>query len=504
MAKTRSHNPTVLKADTTAAAARMLLGLLVALLSVSLATQLGAGAWSAAQATTTPEVSYLAAATLIGPITTGHISEPLTALPLDLAKYGYVEQEFFASGTATAFKAGSMPSNGRWTITPTSTAPYKTRIIVRRPANPARFNGTVVVEWMNETAGESAPDWDLLNPMLMSDGYAYVAVAAQSLGVDGGTPLLGTGSGNTVGLVQSEPARYGSLHQPGDQYALDIFAQIGQALRAPRPAALGGLKPKHVVATGESQSAFYLTTFADALQPRTNTFDGIFIHSRGAGGASLKGIAINSSQVPKNLRIRTDLKVPVFMFETQTDLIGLGYAAAQQPNTDKIRTWEVAGTSHADAYILGSYDPSNLGCTTPINNGPQHEVVQAAFVAFDKWVVDGTTPPSPLPFRLARTDPPALALDKYGNVVGGVRTPAVDAPVSTLSGAAPAGTSAICSLFGSSTPFSQSHLVSLYGTKSGYLKAYKASLNKAITMRFILPADRASLLAQAQAVQIPS
>ncbi|MGA2473692.1 MAG: hypothetical protein ABSG39_09365, partial [Acidimicrobiales bacterium] len=69
----------------------MLLGLLVALLSVSLATQLGAGAWSAAQATTTPEVSYLAAATLIGPITTGHISEPLTALPLDLAKYGYVE-----------------------------------------------------------------------------------------------------------------------------------------------------------------------------------------------------------------------------------------------------------------------------------------------------------------------------------------------------------------------------------------------------------------------------
>ena len=64
---------------------------------------------------------------------------------------------------------------------------------MRRPANPAHFNGTVIVEWMNVSAGESAPDWDFLNPMLMRDGYAYVAVSAQALGVDGGKSLLGTG-----------------------------------------------------------------------------------------------------------------------------------------------------------------------------------------------------------------------------------------------------------------------------------------------------------------------
>ncbi len=80
------------------------------------------------------------------------------------------------------------------------------------------------------------------------------------------------------------------------------------------------------------------------------------------------------------------------MFETQTDLITLGYAAAQQPNTDRIRTWEVAGTSHADAYIVGS-NATALGCTQPINDGPQHVVVQAAFTAFDNWVVHGTPPP---------------------------------------------------------------------------------------------------------------
>ena len=137
-------------------------------------------------------MSYHSAATLTGPITVGHVVEPLSAQPVDLAASGYVEQEFFASGTATAFKADSMPSDGKWTITPTTTASYKTRIIVRRPADPAHFNGTVIVEWMNVSAGESAPDWDFLNPMLMRDGYAYVGVSAQKLGVDGGTALLGS------------------------------------------------------------------------------------------------------------------------------------------------------------------------------------------------------------------------------------------------------------------------------------------------------------------------
>ncbi len=447
-------------------------------------------------------MNYQAAATLTGPVTAGNISEPLSALPTDLAAYNYVEQEFFASGSAMAFKAPAMPSNGRWAVTPTTTAAYKTRIIVRRPADPASFNGTVVVEWMNESAGESAPDWDLLNPLLKRDGYAYVAIAAQSLGVDGGTSILSTASSSAhiAGLVTQQPARYGSLHQPGDQYALDIFAQIGESLRVPNRA-LGPLHPKRLIAVGESQSAFYMTTFADALQPQTNIFSGIFIHSRGSGAASLNGTSITSaSQVPKNLRIRTDLKIPTFLFETQTDLIGLGYAAAQQPNTNRIRTWEVAGTSHADAYLVGSA-ASALGCTSWINTGPQHEVVQGAFAALERWVVDGTEPATPGPFRLTSEDPPALALDTNGNVIGGVRTPAVDVPVSTLSGAAPAGASLICSLFGSTAPFASSKLVSLYGSPANYLKVYTSSLDRAIASGFILQADRAELLNTAQQVQ---
>lgn len=447
---------------------------------------------------------YQAAARLTGPITVGHVIEPLSAQPLDLAAHGYVEQEFFASGTASAFEATSAPSNGRWTIEPTTTASYRTRILVRRPADRARFNGTVVVEWMNVSAGESAPDWDYLNPELMQDGYAYVGVSAQALGVEGGKSILGApGGGSSGGLVHEEPARYGTLHHPGDQYALDMFAQIGRALRAPAGrAALGGLHLRHIVAVGESQSAFYLTTFADAIQPETRAFDGIFIHSRGGSGAPLSGASITSNLGSQVLRIRTDLAIPVFMFETQTDVVELGYAAAQQPNTARIRTWEVAGTSHADSYLVGSA-ARLLGCTTPVNSGPQHVVVQAAFAAFVKWVVHGTPPPSPPPFRLASRHPVTLALDSHGNVLGGVRTPAVDVPVSTLSGAAPRGASELCALFGSTTAFPPSQLASLYHDKRTYLADYTRSLDKAIRQGYILPADRAELLAQAEEVQIP-
>ena len=464
-----------------------------AVLTVALATLVGAAPAGA----TGGSALYTETATLSGPVTTGHIMEPLSGVGTDLPANGYVEQEYFASGTAHAFKATSSPSDGRLAIAPTTSAPYETRIIVRRPSSPKKFNGTVVVEWLNVSAGESSPDWDYLNPMLMSEGYAWVGVSAQKLAIEGGASILGTKSAGG-GLVQQEPSRYGSLHHPGDQYALDMFAQIGLALRkAQGTDVLGSLHPRHFVAAGESQSAFYMTDFADALQPLTHAYDGIFIHSRGGSGSGIG----SGNGLKGDLRIRTDLSVPVFMFETQTDLTTLGYAPARQPNTARIRTWEVAGTSHVDAYLVGG-NGGILGCTQPINDGPQHEVVQAAFSAFDKWVVDGTAPPTPARFHLTSTNPTTYATDKYGNVIGGVRTPAVDVPISTLSGQAPPGATVICSLFGSATPLSASTLAALYPTKADYIADFTKSLDTAIKGGYILAADRSEMLAQAQQAPI--
>ena len=447
--------------------------------------------------------SLYQAAAAFSPLTVGHVIEPLTARSLDLASHGYVEQEFSAAGTAHAFNATSSPSDGKWSITPTSSAPYATRVLVRRPANPKNFSGTVIVEWLNESAGESGPDWDYLNPQITDAHDAWVGVSAQSLGVDGGKTLLTGGevTGSVQGLVQQEPQRYGSLHQPGDQYSFDVYDQVALGLRNSPSEILGPLRPHHIFAVGESQSASYLTTFADTLEPHDYPYDGIFIHSRGVSGAPLDGASSISAKTP--LLIRTDLRVPVFMSETQTDLIMLGYAPAQQPNTNRIRTWEIAGTSHADIYEVGG-NASVLGCTTSINTGPQHVVLQAAFADFSRWVLDGTPPPEPAPFKLSNTNPATLALDSHGNVIGGVRTPAVDVPVSTLSGSAPAGTSIICSLFGTTTPFSATQLTSLYGSTANYVSKYTADLDKTIKGGYLLPSERAELLAQAEQVQFPS
>src|SRR5258708_6358655 len=153
---------------------------LMAVLPLALTAKQGV---AAAASATSPDVTFHSAATLTGPITTGRVIEPISVQIPNLAATGYVEHEYFAAGTATAFKADATPSDGKWAITATTSAAYKTRILVRRPSNPAHFNGTVVVEWLNVTSGESDPDWRYLNPMLMHDGYAYVGVSAQELGV---------------------------------------------------------------------------------------------------------------------------------------------------------------------------------------------------------------------------------------------------------------------------------------------------------------------------------
>ena len=204
------------------------------------------------------------------------------------------------------------------------------------------------------------------------------------------------------------------------------------------------------------------------------------------------------------LRIRGDVDVPVFVFETETDLGPLlDYGPARQPDTDQIRTWEVAGTAHGDAYLVGGFAAA-LGCDFMVNEGPQHFVAKAALVALHRWMAEGVVPPTASPLQLTRPAPPALARDHLGNAIGGVRTPDVDVPVAALSGDAPSGVSRLCSLFGSTVPFEPSVLVDLYGDKNRYIAAYTHSLDTTIAAGFLLESDRGALLARAQSVVFPS
>ena len=163
-------------------------------------------------------------------------------------------------------------------------------MVVLTPADPDRFNGTVLVEWLNVSGGIDAPAvWMMAHREMVRAGYAYVAVSAQRVGVEGGANLIGA----DLSLKRQDPTRYASLHHPGDAFSYDIFSQTGRLIKdAQRDDILRGLRPEHVVALGESQSALYLTTYINAVDALAQVYDGFLVHSRFASAAPLDASSI--------------------------------------------------------------------------------------------------------------------------------------------------------------------------------------------------------------------
>jgi hypothetical protein len=421
----------------------------------------------------------------------------------------WIESEYAVSGTATSYRsAAPLPADGRFVLEPDASARYKTRIVVRRPRRAADFNGTVIVEWLNVSGGlDASPDFSYLRNEILRGGYAWVGVSAQMVGIEGGpvaVPIkIAEDAGAGKGIRSIDPARYDALHHPGDAYSYDMYTQIARALRSPAgKGPLGTLRPRHLLAVGESQSGFALTTYYDGVQPLTQEFDGFLIHSRGASAAPLgtpgAGIDIASAVSGAPTLLRTDLATPVMMVETETDMVGfLNYHAAEQPDSAHLRVWEAAGTAHADAYIIGPI-ARQLGCATPPNAGPGHFVVSAALRALDRWVNEGTAPEKAPRLTIVDNE---LMRDAHGNATGGIRTPLVDVPVDTLSGDAPPGPIA-CLLFGSTTPLSDSQLQARYRSRAQYLREYRKAAQAAIRAGFVLPEDRAELLAAASPARV--
>jgi alpha/beta hydrolase family protein len=425
-----------------------------------------------------------------------------TAIPVNLERAGYVQHEYAASGTASSYTStGPLSGDGLWSFQPDAQAPYRTRVLVRRPADPARFSGNVVVEWLNVSGGVDAdPEWATTHEEMLRRGDAWVGVSAQSIGIMGGPVLVqvdAPGAENAgKGLKAIDPARYGSLDHPGDGFAFDIYTQVARAVRA--GARMGGLRVKRVIAAGESQSAFALVTYYNGVQPLTHAFDGFFVHSRGAVGLPLVGpgqfadIAGSITGVPAIFR--NDQDAPVLDVQTESDLTSvLNSYAARQPDSDRFRLWEIAGTAHADAHLIGPTG-TTIDCGVPINNGPTHVVAKAALRALTNWIETGKAPPTAPRLEVTAGTPPQIVRDADGIALGGIRTPPVDVPVAALTGTPGPKPSAICLLLGSTTPFSDQRLGELYPTRAAYLKKYREHADATIKAGFVLAKDRAALL----------
>jgi hypothetical protein len=421
---------------------------------------------------------------------------PYVATVDDLARYGYIEEEYIIEGAASRY---TTPQGTTGTIVDTG-HPYRSRVIVRRPASPRAFNGTAVVEWNNVTPGHDLDiDWLQSHDYWMRSGYAWIGVSAQRVGVDA--------------LRRWNPRRYGTLDVShggtltNDELSYDVFGQVAQAVRAGAGRngirLLGDLRVTHVFATGHSQSASRLATYVNSVHPLVPVFDAVVVH----GGGD---------------RIRDDLgRLKVWKLMAETDVISR-QAALRQPDTSSFRLWEVAGTSHVDQQFVASSrrlsardDRPPAARTTappaapppspcdrpPYSHIPFHHVMNAAFEHLQRWVTEGTLPPSAPPIQTSSVGPPATVVrDARGNALGGIRLAAHAVPtgVNTGQNSGPG----FCRLNGSHADFPADVLAELYPTHDAYVAAVREAVRQNLEAGYILQADADATIAAAEASPI--
>jgi hypothetical protein len=407
-----------------------------------------------------------------------------------MAANGYVEEEYFLNGTANTYNT---PTGATGTVATTGN-PYKTRVIVRRPADPKNFNGTVLVEWTNVTNGFDAENvWFFAWEHIIRSGYAWVGVSAQHVGVD----RLKTWNASRYGTLD---VSLGGVYN-NDALSYDIFSQAGQAARTGGGGVniLGNLHPKYVIATGESQSAQRLSIYINSVMPLGHPYDGVVLQSTFGQG------------------IRADTDVPIqkvlFEWDVQT-----GEAAVRQADTAKFRAWEVAGTAHVDYHLRLSREPNELrefgasseaaaapNCKVPNigSRAPNHYVLAAAIDAMVRWVSpQHQAPPTAPKMTIASYGPgnaATIARDQFNIAQGGIRLSQIAVPTASNVGQNDPLNSAgsACPRWGYHLPFDLATLNSLYPNQGQYLSQVIRVTGDNVKNGYLLAPDAAQTLLDA-------
>ena len=449
---------------------------------------------------------------------------PYNATPIDLEKQNYVEQEFFIEGKANAYNI----TPGQPGTVKDANHPFKTRIVVRRPKSAAKFNGTVVVEWYNVSQGHDGEyDWFQSAEHMLRAGYAWVGVSDQRVGVNS--------------LKEWSPVRYASLDitdggkVTDDSLCYDAFTAAAVAIRGQgNVKVMGNLKAARLVAIGHSQSAGRLWIYFHSVHPLIpKVYDAVVLH--GGGG-----------------KVSEDLNVKVFKLLNETDVTG--QANNRQPETDRFRQWEVAGTSHLDAKFsrmmaglglrVSGMDPvdgspaisapsisggagngaagngdgvagTNVCKNPPFSRIPEHYVLNALLDHTTRWLKDGAAPPMASHIELKHLpDAPAqatpargpqgprweVAHDQLGNAHGGIELAQHAVPTATNTGQNEGGATGgerDCNLMGSYFTWDDARLAMLYPTHAAYVAKVKEVTEKNLKAGYIVKADADATIAEA-------
>ena len=477
---------------------------------VALAALLSAGA-----STAHAGVADIETPTVTGPVPVTADSTPWAATDKPLASYGYVEQEFEFAGDAFRydFDTGSPVTETATRVTTGGPAddgkfPYRTRMIVRRPANPADFNGTVVVEWQNVTAQfDLEANWYGDPEYLLENGYAYVAVSAQRVGVNWlrswDAPRYGDLDVSWRDGAQERfcPAASATCDPqfPADELSYDIYGAAIKAILGAGAGAdpLGPLPPPEtILASGESQSASRLGNYYNRIQPIHELVDAFLLTVSGGTQA-----------------IRGDTPEPMMRILSETE----NRIPRTAPDAGNYRHWEVAGGSHLPRMAFENFQgpiERDLGFVLsascekyPLSRVQWPFVVNSAYQHLVDWANGGPAPPiAPRGQYDPGADPSdQLVRDELGIAQGGIRLPEVAVPTNLNTGvnaAVPGGGlfSAFCGLLGSSEALPDAAVLDRYADWADYVAKARARAEALVAQGFLLAQDLPRLMAMHEVV----
>jgi len=456
-----------------------------------------------------------------------------------------VEEEFFISGSVDVFNYDAFPAvrgaqPGDRLVHYKTAQPYKTRMIVRRPATADAFSGDVVIESMNSTAGfDSTPVWLPSAEYFARKGIVYIGVTTSG---SQAIPFLKAGCG---GINPPCGTRYASLLMTDNGQEYELINQLATALRSgdaaqiPLPADFGPVQ--HVFFSGQSQQGGSVITHASqfhfagiagyffmgasnarAIRGGFTAFGDATSRTCGTTGAPAYPNCV-SPLTGQEVRVRTDLPVPVYRGSSETD-IGNGSTRQDDTNTSafaSFRLIEVPATAHNVVHKtplpLPGLPPDFTIADLCLNqvytlaDGPilGSHVWNAMWENMRLQVTQGLQPPMAPRVLIVGG---AIQRDIALNAIGGVRLPELDVPTASYfapnntgkpacgaPGApafpgcnppalAPLGNLA-CQLSGSLVPFSQETLDALYPSHGQYVSEIAKRTNQLVRRRFLLPED---------------
>ncbi|MBN9188362.1 alpha/beta hydrolase domain-containing protein [Microbacterium sp.] len=375
------------------------------------------------------------------PFGTAGLSEP--AIGVALSAHGYVEHEYELAGVATEWTYDE-----EFRRRPVAVHPYRTRVLVRRPADPARFSGVAQLEPLHPSL-DSAFTWRNVHPWIMRSGHAWVGVTHDKQISEEIRTLF--------------PERYDWLSLPVDGLTFDILGQLALALKA---GDLDGLTATQVVLSGWSMTGSFTREFLqEGFNDAYTTADGtrpidaaaICISAGGAHWAGFPPLSQGCALLPDDHPRRTVSGHGIPVFEIMSECESEGNATSTRDDsddpTDPYRLYQVAGTSHttttqersttltnATQYARAGGRILDQEVNEPPSDARLDEVARALFALLDRWMRTGAVPPRAPRFSWSdplttRTIPVLgtahdLARDEVGNVIGGIRPPWVDVPLS--------------------------------------------------------------------------